>query len=65
MTSQLRYDSCNRFISRRLTLFRLGLFEGGSAWGGGGWGGGKVPAACNSRTINDSEMKFGGVVKDH
>ena len=40
-----------------------GLFsEGGSAWGGGGW---KVPAACNSKTVNDNEMKFGGVVKDH
>ena len=42
-----------------------GLFEGGSAWGGGGGGGGK-PAAYNSKTtINDNEMKFGGVVKDH
>ena len=41
-----------------------GLFEGDSAWGGGG-GGRKVPAACNSKTINDNEMKFGGVVKDH
>ena len=42
-----------------------GLFEGGSAWGGGGGGGRKVPAAYNSKTINDNEMKFGGVVKDH
>ena len=44
-----------------------GLFEGGLAWGGGGGGGGgrKVPAAYNSKTINDNEMKFGGVVKDH
>ena len=25
----------------------------------------KVPAAYNSKTINDNEMKFGGVVKDH
>ena len=40
-----------------------GLFEGGSAWGGGG--GRKVPAAYNSKTINDNKMKFGGVVKDH
>ena len=40
-----------------------GLFEGGSAWGGGG--GRKVPAAYSSKTINDNEMKFGGVVKDH
>ena len=45
-----------------------GLFEGGAAGGGGGGGGGggrKVPAACNSKTINDNEMKAGGVVKDH
>ena len=27
-----------------------------------GW---KVPAAYNSKTINDNEMKLGGVVKDH
>ena len=41
-----------------------GLFEGGLAWGRGG--GRKVPAAYNSKTtINDNEMKFGGVVKDH
>ena len=40
-----------------------GLFEGGSAWRGGG--GRKVPAAYNSKTINDNEMKFGGTVKDH
>ena len=39
-----------------------GLFEGGSAWGGGG--GRKVPAAYNSKTINDNEMKFAAVVKD-
>ena len=41
-----------------------GHFEGGSAWGGGG-GGRKVPAAYTSLTINDNEMKFGGVVKDN
>ena len=41
-----------------------GLFEGGTALGGGG-GGRKVPAAYNSETINDNEMKLGGVVKDH
>ena len=52
-----------------LTLFRLGFLR--VAWlgegGGGGRGGGgrKVPAAYNSKTINDNEMKFGGVVKDH
>ena len=32
----------------------------------GGWrGGGEVPAAYNSKIINDNEMKFDGVVKDH
>ena len=41
-----------------------------SAWAFWGWlssrgGGGGVPAACNSKTINDNEMKFGGAVKDH
>ena len=25
----------------------------------------KVPAVYNSKTINDNEMKFGGVVKDY
>ena len=39
-----------------------GLFEGGTAWGVGGR---KVPAAYNSKTINDNEMKLDGVVKDH
>ena len=37
-----------------------GLFDGGSAWG---WA--KVPAAHNSKTINDSGMNFGGVVENH
>ena len=32
--------------------------------GGGGGGGRKVPAAYNSKTINDNGMKFSGVVKD-
>ena len=41
-----------------------GLFEGGSAFGGGGRGR-KVPAAYNSKTVDDNEMKFGRVVKDH
>ena len=45
--------------------FPPGLFEGGAAWGGGGGGGRKVPAAYNSKALNDNEMKFGGVVKDH
>ena len=39
-----------------------GLFEGGAAWGGGGQ---KVPTAYNSKTIDDTEMKLGGVVKNH
>ena len=25
----------------------------------------EVPTAYNSKTINDNEMKLGGVVKDH
>ena len=43
-----------------LNLVLPGFFEGGAVWGG--W---KVPAAYNSKTINDNEMKLGGVVKDH
>ena len=56
--------------ARYLNYFKIrfnpippGLFEGGAAWRGGGGGG--VPAACNSKTINDNKMKLGGVVKDH
>ena len=41
---------------------QLGLFEYGSAWGGGG---GEVPAAYNSKTVNDNEMKLAVVKKDH
>ena len=33
--------------------------------GGGERGGREVPAAHNSKTINDNEMKLGGVVKDY
>ena len=49
------------------TLFRLGFLRVAQLGGGGGGGGGgrKVPAAYNSKTINDNEMKFAGVVKDH
>ena len=43
---------------------RPGLFEGAWAWGRGG-GGAKSAPAHNSKTINDNEMKFGGVVKNH
>ena len=32
---------------------------------GEGGGGRKVPLAHNSKTINDDEMKFGGVVEIH
>ena len=46
-----------------LTLFRLGFLRVAKLGGGGG--GRKVPAAYNSKTINDDEMKFCGVVKDH
>ena len=52
------------YRNRDLIPIPPGLFEGGSAWGGGG-GGRKVPAAYNSKTINDNEIKFGGAVKDH
>ena len=33
--------------------------------GGGGWRRRKVPAAQKSKTINDNEMKFGGIVENH
>ena len=41
-----------------LTLFHLGFSRVAE-------GGRKVAAAYNSKTINDNEMKLGGVVKDH
>ena len=47
-----------RFV---LTLFRLGFLRVAQLGGGGGG----VPAFYNSETINDNEMKLGGVVKDH
>ena len=53
------------YIGSTLTLFRLGFLrvaQLGEGWGGGGR---KVPAAYNSKTINDNEMKLVGVVKDH
>ena len=50
----------NRGKVEKLNPIPPGLFESGAAWGGGG-----MPAAYNSKTINDSEMKLGGVVKDH
>ena len=50
-----------------LTRFRLGFLKVARLGGGGGggrWGGG-VPAAINSKTINDNEMTFGSVVENH
>ena len=46
-----------------LTLFDLGFLREAQLGGGGGrrW---KVPTAYNSKTINDNEIKLGGVVKD-
>ena len=49
-----------------LTQFGLGFLRVarlGAGWGGGG--GRKLPAAYNCKTINDNEMKFGAVVKNH
>ena len=46
-----------------LTLFRRGFLR--VARLGGEGRGRKVPAAYSSKTVNDNEMKFGGVVKDH
>ena len=48
------------FLKCSLTLFRLGFLRVARLWGGGG-----VPAAYSSKTINDNEMKFSGVIKDH
>ena len=48
----------------KLTLFRLGFLRVAQLEGGRGGGGGGVPAAYNSKIINDNEMKFCGVVKD-
>ena len=46
-----------------LTLVRLGFLRVAQLGGGGG-GRQKVPAAYNSKTVNDNEMKIGGVVKN-
>ena len=40
---------------------RLGV--GVCVGGTGGGAGRKVPAAYNSKTINENEMQFGGVIK--
>ena len=54
----------NRYV---LILFRLGFLRVAQLGGAGEGGGGAESArgACNSKTINDNKMKFGGVVKDH
>ena len=62
--------SCEKYTTTRLISVLLTstcfnpippeLFGSGAAWGGG-----EVPAAYNSKTINDNETKLGGVVKDH
>ena len=43
-----------------LILFRLGFLTVAQLGGRS-----EVPAAYNSKTINDNETKLGGVVKDH
>ena len=47
---------------RLLTLFHLGFLRMAQLGGGGGR---KLPAAHNSKTINDNGIKFGGVVENH
>ena len=49
----------------RINPIRPGLFwvPGMGPWRGGGGGG--VPAAFNSKTIHDIEMKFSRVVENH
>ena len=58
---QVSHSFVIKVVSRKklLTLFRLGFLRVAQLGGGGGW---KVPAAYNSKTINDDEMKLGGVV---
>ena len=58
------FFAMNILFYHELFILWPGLFEGGSAWDGVG-GVRKVPAAYNSKTINDNEMKFGRVVKNH
>ena len=50
----------NRKSQWSLTLFRMGLLRVAQLGGGGA-----RSATYNSKTINDNEMKLGGVVKDH
>ena len=51
---------------RNLTLSRLGFLRMAQHGEGGREGRGRqVPATYNSKTINDSKMKFGAIVKDH
>ena len=49
-----------------LTLFGLSFLRVARLGEVGGWGAGqKVPAAYNSKTTNDNEVKFGGEVENH
>ena len=46
-----------QMANSKLTLFRLGFLRVAQLGGGGGGvGGRKVPAAYNSKTINDNEI---------
>ena len=57
------YRPKNLNFFKTKNLFRLGFLRVARLGRRGGGGG--VPAAYNSKTINDNEMKLGGVVKDH
>ena len=61
---QVSHSFVIKVVSRKKAFNSIppGLFEGGAAWGVGGGGGWKVPAVYSSKTINDDEMKLGGVV---
>ena len=47
--------------SNKITLFRLGFLRVAQHGGEGG----ECPRPITSKTINDNEMKLGGVIKDH
>ena len=58
----MMFPSCFQQNLLILTPFRLGFLRVAQLAGEGGGGG---PAAYNSKTINDNEIKLGGVVKNH